>query len=61
MVMIKDPTEINNLSLLLDSALPKMAGLTLVLFTMNIETKIIQSRIGGMLARLINDKKLARI
>ena len=61
MVLIKDPSEIQNLSILLDSALPKMAGLNLVIFSLNQDPKMIQNRIAGMLARLINTKKLASI
>ena len=41
MVMIKDPIEIQNLSILLDSALPKMAGLNLVLFSLNLDAKMV--------------------
>ena len=41
-VLIQDPAEIFNLAAMLDSALPKMAGLTLVLFSLNTDAKKLQ-------------------
>ena len=59
-VFIKDLSEILHLQALLNSALPKYAGLHLVIFSLGFEPSTLASKI-GILTSLVNTKKLAKI
>ena len=59
-VFMKDLTEIMNLRTILDAALPKMAGMNILLVTAGIDPNKLRQRV-GILSQLVNNKKLAKI
>lgn len=59
-VFLRDLSEIPFLLTLLDTALPKLAGLHLVIMTIGVEPARLTSKM-GMLTSLVNSRKLARI
>ena len=59
-VFVKDATEIFNLAVMLERSLPKMAGLSLIIFSLKIDPQKLQQRI-GIFAKLINEKKITKL
>ena len=59
-VFIKDFSEMENLVQLLDTALPKMAGLYVMLLSLDLDRKQLAQKM-GIFTKLINDKKLAHL
>ena len=54
-VFMKDLTEIMNLRTILDAALPKMAGMNILLVTAEIDPNKLRQRV-GILSQLVNNK-----
>jgi len=59
-VFIKDLKELTNLKSMLDTALPKQAGLHLLIFSLGTEPSKLASKIGSI-SSLVNDKKVGKI
>jgi len=59
-VFIQDLSEILNLRALLDASLPRLAGLTLILFSVGFEPSKLAQRV-GILGQLVNCKKISKI
>ena len=59
-VLIEETAEIMNLVALLDSALPKMAGLSVMVFALNMPQKDLTKRMCAFTS-LINAKKVLKI
>ena len=59
-VFVKDTSEIFNLAVMLERSLPKMAGLSLIIFSLKIDPQKLQQRI-GIFAKLINERKITKL